>query len=460
MPVYRQISERVRSLVLQGLMQPGTRLPAVRKLARTLGVATATVQRAYAELHSSGLIESKAGSGTVVTQSVGRSTGTAILATLDEVGPISMYERLSDSIGLRSLATGVPDPDLFHADELIAELTDLRNASPWIWYYGPPAGAPQLQRQIVAMLQSRGVEASDEQVIVTPGSTGALSLLLDVVAPPGSTVLVEQPGFLTGNELFDIKKVRGVGIPSGASGIDMAAFRETARLHPGSMLIVFPTFHPATGATLARENRAELLEISRAHGLTVVEVDRYRDLAFEAPPPPLAATNPDVIYVDSFSYSLVPGLRIGYIKAPYRIAEELTAHTKAASMHGSLPMQIALAEYLRKGKLSAHLKRCVPEYKSRRNALLHALELHLPRGTHWTVPGGGFATWITLPNGGGDYEGLYEECLEAGVAFTPSSLLLMQPEPSQLRLAYGRQDPATLRGAVETLGRLVHRRIS
>jgi 2-aminoadipate transaminase len=457
-PVYRQIAERIRTLVLQGQIHPGTRLPAVRRLARSLNVATATVQRAYSDLRTSGLIEAKGGSGTVVSSTVGRVAGTAILANLTRGGAISTYERLSDSIGVRSLATAVPDPDLFHADEFIAELDDLRTASPWVWYYGPPTGAPELQRQVAVILRSRGIEASDDHILITNGSTGATALVLHALAPPGSTVLIEQPSFIYGQDLLDLMRLKSVGIPTGQNGIDIDAFKKAGAKHERSLLIVSPTFHSATGGVLCEPDRKQLLLIARKHGITVVEVDRYRYIAYEEPPPSLAAMDPEVVYIDSFSYCLSPGLRTGYIKAPYNVAAKLIAWCKATDISGPLAHQMALAGYIGKGRLSAHIKRSLPEYRARRNALLHALELNMPKGTSWTTPAGGYASWLTLP-ATGNYGGLYDEAIANGVAFTPSELLLKEPDDRQLRVAFGCQDVPSIHEAVQTLGRLVHRRV-
>jgi 2-aminoadipate transaminase len=186
-------------------------------------------------------------------------------------------------------------------------------------------------------------------------------------------------------------------------------------------------------------------------------VDRYRDIAYEAPPPPLASQSDEVVYVDSFTYNLTPGFRLGYVRAPEAVTSRLVRRSTAMTLAPSPILQVPLAGFLAKGRLDSHLKRVVPEYRRRRDALLRSLHLRMPRGTSWTTPQGGFALWVQLP--AGNYVDLYDAALAKGVAFTPSEILLLHPDPSRLRLAFGCQAPEAIDAAVAILAKLVETRV-
>lgn len=453
-PGYRQVAESIRTLVLSGVLQPGARLPAVRKLASELGVTGMVVQRAYAELRKAGLVSAKPGSSTVVAVDLSRTEGTAILAGLPD-GSINTFEKLSRTIGLRSMATAVPDPALFIADEYLAELNQLRDDSEWVWYYGQPAGTPELQRQIATLLKARGIEAADERIVVTRGSTGALHLVLSLL---GRRILVERPTLMLGSDIFDDLGAEVIEIASGDDGLELPEFARTAEANPGSVLVVHPTFHPASGTVIPETNRTELLAIAKRFDVLIVEVDVNRLIAFEAPPLPLAALDESVIYIDSFSYCLTPGLRTGFIHAPAPFRDALLRRVKASGISEPCYQQIALARYLAAGRLQAHLRRVVPEYRVRRDAMLHSLQVAMPKGIRWTTPRGGFSTWVTLPEGV-DIDSLYREALAQGVAFTPGDLITQRPHGPNLRLSYGMQAPAGIREAVCQLAELVRKRL-
>lgn len=451
---YREIVEEFRTRILTGQILPGSRLPSVRELARTEGVTSTTAQRAYNELRRQGLLVSRAGSGTRVARLVNREVGAEFLGRIPQVGPIANYEEMSDSIGFRSLATAVPDPDLFNADDFLAEMGDLRRASSWTWYYGASEGVPELLAEIQRLLARRGIRSRETELLVTNGSMHALSLVLSELTRPGDTVLLEQPTFLLANELLESLGLVGAGIRSGTNGIEPDELLKLAGQNPKAPIILFPTFHSATGRN--QLERMQILQIAERYGLRVIEVDRYRDIPFEPPPPPLVQHCEAVIYVDSFTYNLAPGLRMGYIRAPATLASRLIRRSTSMTLAPSPVLQIPLARYLAKGHLEAHLKRVVPEYRRRRDALLRSLQLRMPRGTTWTTPLGGFALWTQLPPG--RYDDLYSAALTKGLAFTPSDVLLMTPDPTQLRLAFGCQEPEAIEAAIAILGELVEKR--
>ena len=452
---YRAIAEKYRSEILTGSLLPGSRLPSIREVARLNKVAPTTASRAFAELTKMGLVEGRSGGGTSVAKDFRGSGAVDVVTDLPRAGHMPGFERLGESIGLRSLVTGVPDFDLFPADEFIAAFEELRRGSPWAWYYSPVAGMADLRHQIHGILRKRNIRATDEDVLVTNGSVHAIATILEVLLTPGKGLILEQPSFLGANEMCEALRLIPTGVRLTGEGIDLDDFKKVAKKLQGGVAVLFPTFHPASGECQSRPQ--ELLELAAKYDITLVEVDRYRDLAFSRPPPPLASFSDQVLYVDSFSYNLTGGLRIGYVRAPREMLKKFILRLSATSFGPSAIMQTALTTFLARGGLNAHLKRVVPEYKRRRDAILHSLQLHFPKGSHWSTPLGGYALWAKLP--AGNWDGLYEKAVSKGVAFTPSELLLIKGDPSQMRLTFGKNEPEATGAAIEALGRLIKQRM-
>lgn len=444
----------MRSKILGGELQPGSRLPPVRELARQHKVSLTTAQRAYKVLTELGLTEGRRGAGTHVASQFGKGESLGILSHVNS-GLMLSYERISDNIGLRSLATAVPDPTLFRAADFVAEFEELRRGSPWNWFYSPVAGVPKLRSEIAAMIRRRGLTFTDEEVLVTHGSTHALAVVLDELRTSKGTVLVQEPWFIGAQELFTALRLRSVGVPVGQDGLDLDRFESLARANPGAPAIIFSTFHPATGQCM--RNAEQVLTIAARYGIALIEVDQYRSIEYEKAEAPLASMDSSVIYVDSFAYSMVAGIRLGYIAAPQGLLKKFVWRMTATKMSPSAPLQHTLAGYLSRGSLKAHLSRVIPEYKKRRDALLHALEMYFPKGCQWTCPGGGYATWVKLPDG--NWDDLYAEAVQKGVAFTPSELLMSRKDTSSFRLAFSCQKPEVLDSAIDILSRLIKVRI-
>jgi len=451
---YRQIAEELRSMILAGVLPEGRSLPPVRHLSQQLGVSLVTVQRAYAELRRQQLVSARSGSGTFVAAQSNRMVGTSILSTLSEVGALPTYETLSDRIGLRSLATAGPDPKLFLADELMAELQTLAIGHPWAWHFGDSGGAPELRWEIARAPRAQGIAAQEQEIVVTNGSTQALSLLLNSHAVDSPKVIVEDPTYLLLLDQIDASGRCPLPVLLEEGRLNPASFHQAAMRAPGSLAILSGSGHPATGRVIPQSERLSILEIASKHNIKLIEVNRYGRIAFEPLPPPFAALDPDVIHVDSFSYSLAPGLRIGFLKAPRTLIPKLCNAMKLNGISGPTFLQTAFASYLSRGFFDAHLSRVLPEYRSRRQSLLHALDLYMPHGTKWTVPQAGYSSWVTLPPAN-DYSDLYSRSLQLGCAFAPSELMSLSPSSNQVRLSFGCLGPGAIKEAVKAFAKAV-----
>lgn len=452
-PKHRQIAEQIHSLILEGHLEPGYRLPTVRSMAKEIGVSSLTVFHAYKSLQGLGLTEGVVGRGTRVSEQIPLSASIGVLSRSIQRGPLNQFESIGRGSGLRSMATAVPDPDLFHADEFVAEIAACAK-DPWSLYFSPNAGAPELLDEIARILESFGLQVGAEELLVTEGSTQALYLAISALTRPGDTILVQQP-----NRLGLAEQIKGLGRrPVGwiyqEHGLDLESLElALARLRP-KLVIVSPTFGGSTGLVWSGEERRSFIKLVDAHDLMIVEDASYGLLSFEERPAAVSALRPNKsVFIGTFSYCLAPGINIGFVKADQKVRDELASHLQLVRQSASLLFQAALARYIRHGDLRRHLARCIPIYRERRNALVRALSLNLPRDATFTHPSGGLSLWVTLPD---ERPPLVTEALARGLAIAPGRLLSSDPTADRsFRLSYGILPPQGIQEATRALGRLL-----
>lgn len=458
-PLYRQIAEQIRDRISEGVLPPGTQLPTVRALATSLGVTRMTVQTAYADLQSGGWIEATVGRGTFVSDvalASRRLPARSLPLTPDVV--IDDMIQMGRVQGVRSLANASPDSRLFPADEFFAAVGDLRSDFGALAEYGPTQGDADLRIEVAALLAERGVQALPDEILVTSGATQALSLVTQALCRPGDAVLVEQPTYLSFLNILRAHGVEAVGVPMDDEGPVLDALARLAVQVRPRFFYTIPTFQNPTGATMSPARRAQVVDLARRLGFLILEDDIYARMSFEGPPPAALKaldTTGNVIYTSSLSKTLMPGLRVGWVTAPPTLLNRLIDLRRAGDLSGPSLMQRAAAGFLRSGGLKRHLRRVLPVYRERRDALLSALEQQMPAGTRWTEPQGGYCVWITLP-AHPPLDDLYTVALRHGWAFAPGSVFLAQPmEGQSLRICYGQQPPATLRAGVAALAQLI-----
>jgi 2-aminoadipate transaminase len=221
-----------------------------------------------------------------------------------------------------------------------------------------------------------------------------------------------------------------------------------------------PTFQNPTGATLSLARRRELLDIAARFGVPIIEDDSYGELRYEGEAlPPLKALDKEgvVIYLASFSKILSPGLRLGFVLAPRPLQEKLLYAKQAADLHTSLLSQRIAHEFLRRDLLDAHVHRIVEAYRTRRNAMLNALEARFPSGVRWSRPQGGFFLWVTLPDGM-NADRLLEAAMREKVMFVPGSCYFANGGgESSLRLNFSAYGEEKLACGIERLARAIQR---
>ncbi len=457
-PIHFQIAESIRSQILDGHLRPGQRLPAIRELAKELAVHRLTVHKAYEQLVRANLVEAKIGSGTFVASEFSRRLATEILGRVAIIGPMNRFEVVSEDAGIRSLATNVPDPWLFRADEFLFECYELRKASPWIFYYSPPAGAHELCRVLAEQLTAKGLPTSESQIVVTNGNTHSLNLVLNLLSPPGHPVAIEAPMFLGAKSWFLQRGFEYVPIPKSGGELDTAKLREAIQTKGCRTLVLWPAYGHVTGWVQSESNRAEVVAMCQELDCHIIEMASTSWVSIDGPPPKPLSIDVEVgkgAYLDDFSSAISPGLRVAYVRVSTDVARQLEAKLQNEQHSGVQFVQIALANYIERGLFKGHLERSIPKYRARRDRLMSSLKMHMPGDAQWSRPAGGFSCWLELP-AGTEYGGLFQKCLDRGVAFSSGSLFIDRPDADRFaRISYGTQEPPAIEEAVRILGDVV-----
>ncbi len=305
-----------------------------------------------------------------------------------------------------SFGGGVPDPASFPIDELrriIDEVLEARGSA--ALQYAPTEGIDELREELARFVGRRGIRAGPENVLVTSGSQEALELLARVFVDPGDVVVTENPTYLGAIQAFSVYEPSLVGVPMDEGGVRVDLLEERLRKLASSgarakLCYVIPTCQNPTGRTAGLERRKALLELAEEHDLLIIEDDPYSYFYFEGPePPPLKALDKEgrVIYVSTISKVLAPGLRIGWVVAEEEVVEKLAIAKQGVTLQSPTLGMHVLLEALRRGLVDRQLPRLRQIYRVRRDAMLSALEEHMPSGVSWTRPCGGMFVWLEAP---------------------------------------------------------------
>ena len=346
--------------------------------------------------------------------------------------------KVTEKPGIISFAGGLPSPKTFPIAAFAeACATVLKTDGEGALQYAASEGYGPLREWIATSLPW---QVDPAQVLITTGSQQALDLIAKILIDKDSRVLVETPTYLGALQAFTPMEPEFVSVASDAEGIDVQDL--SAKVANGKaprFLYVLPNFQNPTGNSISETRRAALSAAAARLGLPIVEDNPYGDLWFDAPPPlPLTARNPDgCIYMGSFSKTLAPGLRLGFLVAPKALYPKLLQAKQAADLHSPSFNQRMVFEVLKDGFLDHHVPTIRALYKAQRDAMLAALATHLAgTGVQWNRPDGGMFIWLKLPQGMNS-QNLLPLAVERNVAYVPGAPFYSgTPEPGTLRLSF------------------------
>jgi DNA-binding transcriptional MocR family regulator len=400
-PVYRYISQAIERGITNGGLTPGTRLPAERELARVLSISRATVVNAYRDLESRGLVRGYVGRGTFVSAAPDSSgapfawRGKVSATALRESDAI-LRDLVSESTdpALLSVGAGCPALECFPEQAFRQSLERvLRRDGRRVWGLGATEGHPTLRESIARRCGGRV-----ENVLMLAGAQQGLDLLARCLIDDGDTVVVDRPGYLGAIHAFRAAGARVVGWDIVRHDLDELE-DQLVRYRP-KLIYTNPTFQNPTGLTMSAKLRRELLTLAARHRVPIIEDDTYRELYLgNAPPPSLYSldTQAIVIYLNSFSKVLAPGLRLGWLVAAEPIVDQLALIKQRADPHMQNLLQLVVREIIEDGTFDRHLSELRNEHRRRRDAVVTALRRHHAEEVlHWAPAEGGLYLWCRL----------------------------------------------------------------
>ncbi len=362
--------------------------------------------------------------------------------------------------GMISFAGGMPDPALMDKEGL-AQATTAALQDHGALQYGATEGIPKLRATLAERMRTEGAtHVGPQNLIVTTGSQQALYLLADVLIKPGSTVLVEQPTYLSAIECFRMKGANVIAVPPDA---DPAHLRELIGQHKPAFFYTNPNFRNPSGETMSQERRLEWLRISKETRMPIIEDNPYGELYFDQPPPPsllalssqVEGSRDNLAYCGSISKTISPSLRIGYMVAPQEVLREASVHKQYADACNSSLLQGAAHHYLQSGRLEPQLETMRAAYAKRANAMCEALQGEFGDAVEFTRPQGGLFVWARLTGKDGqsaDAQAFADAALRHGVAFVPGHNFDAQgQDTASFRLSFATADEATIGAGVKKM---------
>ena len=378
--------------------------------------------------------------------------------------------KLLDKPGIISFAGGIPDPTLFPAKEAqaayAAVLSDPALARSAL-QYSVSEGYLPLRQWIVRHMERLGVPCHADNVVITSGSQQALEFLGRLLLSPGDTALVEAPTYLGALQAFSAYEPRYDELSPERGNRTPQSYAEPAAAAGGSVKFAYvvPDFANPTGGTMSLGARERLLDLAADLDIPVIEDTAYASLRFEGDALPAitalevkrrgSVDHARTIYSGTFSKVLSPGLRIGWIVAPKPMVRRLVLIKQASDLNNSTVNQMVMHR-LAEGAFDAQVRAACAHYRRRRDAMLAALETHMPKGVSWTKPKGGLFVWATLPDGVDAGALLDRAVREEGVAFVPGSAFYFDGRGrNTMRLSYSLPSEAQIADGIARLAKLI-----
>jgi 2-aminoadipate transaminase len=372
-----------------------------------------------------------------------------------------------------SFAGGLPAPDVFPVERFETACHRVLEAKgAMALQYSASEGYTPLREHLAQKMAKYGIIAGPDNVLITSGSQQALDLIGKLLINPGDRILLEAPTYLGALQAFNVYGAEYVSVPVDHDGLRTGELEEALRSGP-KFMYVLPNFQNPGGVTLCEPRRHELVLLADKYGIPVIEDDPYGQLRFEGEHlPPLLVLDRDnlrrddgklgnVIYLSTFSKTLAPGIRLGWMVAPPDVISKLVQLKQGADLHTSTFDQMVAYEVVHDGFLDEHVKKIRAVYRERRDVMLAALTEYFPPEVTWTHPQGGLFLWVTLPEGL-EMEHLFQAALRENVAFVPGDCFYATGDEGRrhMRLNFSHSNPQQIREGIRRLGLAVAREMA
>ena len=466
---YEQLADDIAHSIKEGLLARGEKLPSVRQASAARKVSPSTVFQAYYLLEARGLIAARERSGYYVTGGTHHmpplpepDVNTTLAVTQVDVSEL-VFEVLESTRARKvvPLGSAFPSPLLFPMARLAKTMaTCVQAMDPWRSVEDISPGDAELRRQIALRYMIDGLQVSPDEIVITNGALEGLNLCLNAVTQPGDTVLISSPTFYAALQAIERNGLKAVDVPCHpADGIDLDALERALELHKPAACWLMTNFQNPIGSLMTDDKKKHMVELLTRHKVPLIEDDVYGELYFgDKRPKPAKAFDTEglVMHCSSFSKCLAPGYRVGWA-APGRYAKAVERLKLTTTLATSVPAQITLASYLKKGGYDRHLRGLRHTLLLQQLKFVDAVERHFPQGTHLSAPNGGYFLWVKLPEGVNSLE-MHRAALNLGISIAPGPIFSAQKGfTNYVRLNYGHIWSEEIEGAIAVLGKITHR---
>ncbi|QHS54637.1 PLP-dependent aminotransferase family protein [Mucilaginibacter sp. 14171R-50] len=417
-PVYLQIANGIICHIRQGTLKPASALPSSRALAQGLKVHRNTVVAAYDELYAQSWVDVYPQKGIFIAANLPEVSPRPIAdspqktayasQTFFEVGENTLsHINLFNPAKAQNIAfnEGFPDTRLAPLDLMLREYRRFANYHFTSKYllYGAEQGSENLRAELARFLgETRGLHVTADHILITKGAQMAIYLVSQLLLNKNETVIAADPGYCGANEVFVQTGANLELVPVDELGINLDAVEDICKKKKVKLLYVIPHHHQPTTVTLCSERRMRLLELAMKYRFAIIEDDYDYDFHYTSSPIlPLASADyyGSVIYVGSFCKTIAPGIRIGFMIAPPNLIEQATKLRRIIDRQGEHLLEEAMANLLKNGDITRHLKKANKLYHERRDVFCRLLQQQIGDHVSFKIPDGGFAIWMKYENG-------------------------------------------------------------
>lgn len=463
MPRYEQVAEKIVNLIHSGALKEGEKVPSIRQLSHRLSVSINTVKEAYWRLEDRNYLTAVPQSGYYVKTRFSEKAEPP-LKDLKELDPrditfcrvYGMFQEKVMDKSVAGLAISGIDPGLWPKKRFSRYMMEAAGGDDHLAAeYLVPPGYPALREQIAQLGLPAGLSLSPDEIIITNGCQEAIFLSLMALCNPGDTVVLESPMYFNLFQLLEALHLKVVEIPSSPDeGLSLDTLKFVLETHPVKAVFSIPNFNNPSGFSMPSWKKKEMTWLLEQHQIPLIEDDIYGDLYFHRRPHASKSHDQtgNVIYCSSFSKTIAPGLRVGWV-APGRYYDPVIKMKTLLNISTASVNQMAVARFLAKGGYERHLRKVRGHIKKNVHAMREAVLRYFPDQTRVSDPSGGSVLWVELPDPI-DTERIYQQALARDILIAPGRLFSLQNKFNNcMRLSAGVWNPKVAR-AVKTIGRL------
>ncbi|MDK2799395.1 MAG: hypothetical protein PWP27_2448 [Clostridiales bacterium] len=436
-PMYIQLFNHIKDLILEGILEEGYRLPSIRKLAQQLGINNVTVVNAYKTLEQQGYAFSKQGSGIYIAPQKTVVKPTEVEESVSdeffEEEDIQLMSRGQITLSENSInfASATPTAELFPVEDFKQVLNEVLDQDRGHAFgYHESNGYRELRYSISQFIHKNyAIQAHANDIQIISGAQQGIDIIAKALINPGDYVFVENPTYTGAIAVFKSRGAKIIGIPIVQNGIDIDVLEKYIKIYHPKLIYTMPNYQNPTTFCYSQEKKEYLLTLAYQHNFFIIEDDFLSDLNFEKNSTLYTLKAIDryekVLYIKSFSKVLMPGLRIGFLITPAEIFKDILQAKHTTDISSSGLIQRAFDLYLKKGVWGRHLEYMKGIYQERYKAMIQEVDILKEIGVSYDKPGGGLNLWLTLPEEVSATQ-LYYECGKKDVLLIPGKIFYVK----------------------------------